>query len=77
MSKTLQQFTLNEAMREEVHSYILSQLENDALKAIFEGGDTSGYKEAKASLKRAFQKLKTDYKPMDHEDKKVTMNPSM
>lgn len=60
-----------ESVREAVKDYMRSLLDESALKDVYKGNDTSGYKEARATVDKLFARLEELY---GQKDKPITSN---
>lgn len=54
---TLKDFYLNEAMRDEVYLYLMKQLQDEAIRKVFNREDVSAVAEAKEIIDKAFESL--------------------
>jgi hypothetical protein len=63
MNIKLQSFYLDEPMREEVKTFMISLLEAETVQRVFSGKNVVGILEAKELVDKSFSKLEELYKP--------------
>lgn len=67
MNIKLQQFYLDEPMREDVKAFMIALLEEETVRRVFSGKSTVGILEAKELVDKSFSKLEELYKPKKKE----------
>lgn len=60
---SLQDFYLNEAMRNDVKLYLVDFLKQEALKKVFDREDVSSVAEAKEMIDKAFENMEVLFTP--------------
>lgn len=63
MDKLLKQFYSDEHLRDAVEQYLISYVEQEALKALMDKKDTVGFADARDILYKAFVNLDETYAP--------------
>lgn len=73
MSNPLQQFYLDEGVREAVKSFLILCLKDEAVELTFNGQETRHIKQANDIIEKAFNKLEQQY---GKKEKKQKENPA-
>lgn len=61
--KSLQEFYQDKHTRENVHSYLIDFLKEEAIRKVFDKEDVSAVAEAKEMIDRAFENMDIIFKP--------------